>query len=166
MFRLTKFSRNHAILLVTYLLFFSFGHGFFRQLFDIRYSPKILSSSLEHLLHGRGWPWVSQICRGCQGFWCGCPLGSVGVLTPTVEYNSPPMNIPNFNTMRPSVPEKWKRVHKWRYTPYLTCAKRVANLRLTTHQIAVPSVRPFPRYGNTGIDLHTCTCARADAPDY
>ena len=42
---------------------------------------------LEHLLHGRGG-------RGCQEFWCGCPLGSVGVLTPTVEYNSPPMQAP------------------------------------------------------------------------
>ena len=41
------------------------------------------------------WPWVSEICRGCQEFWCGCSLGSVGVLTPTVEYNSPPMRIMN-----------------------------------------------------------------------
>ena len=57
----------------------------------LHFSPKILLSSLEHLLHYCKGPWVSEICSGCQGFWCGCPLGLVGVLKPTVEYNSPPI---------------------------------------------------------------------------
>ena len=49
------------------------------------FSPKAFKLFRTLLDGPRRGPWVLEICRGCQGFWHGCPLGTVGVLTSTVE---------------------------------------------------------------------------------
>ena len=64
---------------------FFFCHDFFANFLTF------LTENTNNLFRTlSAWPWVSEICRGCQEPWRGCPRGSVGVLTPTVEYNSPP----------------------------------------------------------------------------
>ena len=39
---------------------------------------------------------VGRFAMGARLVWYGCPPASMGVSTPTVEYNSPPMSHVNF----------------------------------------------------------------------
>ena len=67
-FRQTKFSRNLVILLVTVPLYF---FKIFSSWLSLLTFTFITENTFKLFRTLAAWPWVSEICHGCQGFCCG-----------------------------------------------------------------------------------------------